>query len=309
MKVGIIDIGSNTINLLIANVRQDGAYQQLHQSKIGVKLVESGFERNYITERAMERAMVALEAHINHIKNEYCDRMLAFGSATLRNATNSQEFIDKVHARLQLQIRIIEEEHEANLIYEGVKLSGAINNSKSLIMDIGGGSTEFILCDNKEVLWKGSYELGVTRLYEKLEPNDPITPQQLEYTKKYLVETMGEVFEVVKKERVDTLIGSSGSFDTFSEVLSYRTGTYENDIVQSSLSFDIPMLLALLSELESTTISHRRSLRGMDPIRANIIGMSAIFVKLVQERCNFKKIVLSRYSLKEGVLYDVLKRG
>lgn len=307
MKIGIIDIGSNTVNLLIAELGKDNSYKQLHLSKIAVKLVESDFDRNYITESAMERALVAIQAHIHHIKNEYCDRALAFGGVTLRNAINKQEFLDRVYARHNLTIRILDEEQESKFIHSGVRLSGAIKRGeKALIMDIGGGYTEFIACERTKVIWRASYELGVTRLIEKLEPDDPITPQQIEEVRKYLLQTVSEVFDVVKKEKIKVLVGSSGSFDTFSDVLSYRNGSFVADIEKSSLTFDKDQLLELLNQLVSYSISKRRTMQGMAPMRANIIGMSAIFVLLVQEKCNFENIVLSRYSLKEGVLYDTL---
>ena len=307
MKVGIIDIGSNTFNLLIAEVDTAGGYKQIYQSKVGVKLGEGSFQRNYITEQAMERAMVALDAQINVIKNQYCDRILAFATSAVRNATNGQEFIDKVYARFNVRIRIIEGGLEASMIFHGVQMSGAIDDQKVLIMDIGGGSTEFIICNDEEIIWKQSYELGVTRLVEKMEPDDPILPRQIEETRAFLKKTMAEVFEVVKKENVKVLVGSSGSFDTFSDVLSYRRNSFEQDSLLSSLEFDIEELTAFLHELVGNTISQRRAMAGMAPIRANIIGMSAIFVLLVHENCNFKNIRLSRYSLKEGVLFDVLK--
>ena len=307
MKVGIIDIGSNTFNLLIAEVDKAGGYKQIYQSKVGVKLGEGSFQKNYITEQAMERAMVALDAQISVIKNQYCDRILAFATSAVRNATNGQEFIDKVYARFNVRIRIIEGGLEASMIFHGVQMSGAIQDQKVLIMDIGGGSTEFIICNDEEIIWKQSYELGVTRLVEKIEPDDPILPGQIEETRTFLKGAMSEVFEVVKRENVKVLIGSSGSFDTFSDVLSYRRETFEHDSLLSTLEFDIEELTGFLHELIGNTISQRRAMGDMAPIRANIIGMSAIFVLLVQEHCNFKNIRLSRYSLKEGVLFDVLK--
>ncbi len=307
MKVGIIDLGTNTFNLLIAEIDDVGGYKQVYSSKVGVKLGEGSFAKNYITEEAMERAMVALHAQISVIKNQYCDRILAFATAAVRNASNSQQFLDKVYSAFQVKIRVIDGEHEASMIYQGVQMSGALTDQNALIMDIGGGSTEFIVANDQEIIWKQSYELGVTRLVEKMEPDDPITLAQIEETKSYLIQTMSEVFDVVKQEQVKILIGSSGSFDSYSDVLANRKNTFEQDALRSALQFDIDELKPFLNELITTTISQRQDMIGMASIRANIINMSAIFVLLVLEKTNIPVVKLSRYALKEGVLFDVLK--
>lgn len=307
MKIGIIDLGTNTFNLLIAEIDDVGGYKQIYRSKVGVKLGEGSFAKNYITEEAMERAMVALHAQIGVVKNQYCDRILAFATAAVRNASNRKQFLDKVYSTFKIKIRVIDGEQEAGLIFQGVQMSGALTKENALIMDIGGGSTEFIVANDQEIIWKQSYELGVTRLVEKFEPNDPITVSQIEETRLHLMQTMSEVFDVVQREQVKVIIGSSGSFDSFADVLSYRKKTFEEDALQSNLAFNMEELKPFLNELVSTTISERQSMTGMAPIRANIINMSAIFVLLVLEKTNIPDVKLSRYALKEGVLFDVLK--
>ena len=307
MKVGIIDLGSNTFNLLIAEVNDLGGYKHIYHSKVGVKLGEGSFAKNYITEEAMQRAMVALQAQIAVIKNQYCDRILAFATSAVRNATNGQQFIDKVYATFQVRIKVIDGDQEASMIFQGVQMSGALNDQNALIMDIGGGSTEFIIANDQEIIWKQSYELGVTRLLEKHKPSDPILPEEIEIIKSHLSKNITELFEMMKEENVSTLIGSSGSFDTFSDLISYQRNTYERDTLLSTLSFDLDTLESVLNNLIATTISDRQGMPGMAPIRANIIHMSAIFVLLILERCQIKEVKLSRYALKEGVLFDVLK--
>lgn len=307
MKVGIIDLGTNTFNLLIAEIDDLGGYKQVYRSKVGVKLGEGSFEKNYITEEAMERALVALQAQISVIKNQYCDRILAFATSAVRNASNGQQFIDKVYAMFQVRIKVIDGEQEASMIFQGVQMSGALDDEKSVIMDIGGGSTEFIISNDQEIIWKQSYELGVTRLIEKVKPNDPISPEEIQELKKYLSDQIAELFEVMRDESVHILVGSSGSFETFSDMISIRKGTFEEDGLKSTLGVNSAELEDLIKELIRTTIAQRQGMPGMAAIRANIIVMSAIFVQLIMEECDIKEVKLSRYALKEGVLFDVLK--
>ncbi|HKK40560.1 MAG TPA: hypothetical protein VJ949_14160 [Cryomorphaceae bacterium] len=307
MKIGIIDLGTNTFNLLIAELDNKGGYKPTYRSKVGVKLGEGSFEKKYITEAAMQRAFFALEAQITAIKNQYCDKVLAFATSAVRGASNADDFVRKVRERFGITIHVIDGDREASMIYNGVQLSGALTDENALIMDIGGGSTEFVAANDQEILWKRSYELGVSRLLEKYKPGDPISNTTLEEIEKSLENQIGDVFEVVQEEEIKTLVGSSGSFDTFSDVISRRLGNFEETINLTSLDFDREALDKHLNELVSSTRIQRESMDGMVAMRVNMIVMSAIFVRLVLKKTDIETVKLSKYSLKEGVLFEVLK--
>jgi exopolyphosphatase/guanosine-5'-triphosphate,3'-diphosphate pyrophosphatase len=307
VKVGIIDLGTNTFNLLIAEIDDKGGYTPVYGSKVGVKLGEGSFSKNYITEDAMQRAFVALDAQISKIKNQYCDRILAFATAAVRNASNGQQFVDKVYEQFGVRIMVIDGDKEAHMIYQGVQLAGALDENKSLIMDIGGGSTEFIIANDQEILWKKSYEIGVSRLIEKYNPSDPIEIQEEAAIRKYLEEHLTEVFEEADKESVVQLIGSSGSFDTFSDVLAHREGSFEETRDLKSLTFDKEKLHAHLQELIWSKRTEREAMEGMVAMRIKMIVLSAIITDLIMNKIAFENVKLSRYALKEGVLFDVLK--
>ncbi len=307
MKVGIIDIGSNTFNLLIAEVSDDGNYQPLYRSKIAVKLGEGGFMKNYITEEAMERAVVAMHAQIARIKAEYCDRIHAFATSAVRNATNADQFVSKMKELFGLNINVISGDKEANMVYQGVKLAGALGPEKSLIMDIGGGSTEFIIADENKLYWKRSYELGVSRLMEKFKPSDPLSKEQTEKLESFLKEEIIDMLAAVKSEGVSHLVGSSGSFDTFCDVISERHGNYAEVFELSSLPFDFDALRNLLDEVVASSLSQRERMPHMPEYRVNMIVMSALFARLVLNETGISGASISRYSLKEGVLFDVLE--
>ncbi len=307
MKVGIIDIGSNTFNLLIAEVGSDGSYQPLYRSKIAVKLGEGGFMKNYITEEAMQRAFVAMEAQIAAIKNQYCDRIHAFATSAVRNATNADIFVAKTKALFGITIQVISGDQEAAMVYKGVKLAGALNADKSLIMDIGGGSTEFIIADDKEVYWKRSYELGVSRLLEKFKPADPLEEAEENKLHDFLKDEVHEVFTQMEKLGVQRLVGSSGSFDTFCDVITEREGKYAEAFDKSTYPFALDKLRALLRELLSSSLSQREMMPHMPEYRVRMIVMSALFVHLILQHSSINQAVISRYSLKEGVLFDVLQ--
>ncbi len=307
MKVGIIDLGSNTFNLLIAEIDDVGGYKPLYRSKVAVKLGEGSFEKNYITEEAMQRGLMALDAQIAAIKNQYCDRILAFATSAVRNASNGTNFVKKVQDQFGVTIHVIDGDQEASMIYNGVQLSGSLNPEKSLIMDIGGGSTEFVIANDEEIIWKQSYDLGVSRLLERFKPSDPITAEEILAVETHILSHIEPLLGKCRKEGVHHLIGSSGSFDTFSDLIRHKDHSYDATLESSTLPFDFPALKTVLNELISSSLSEREKMRGMVDMRIKMIVLSALFARLVMNKVPIKTGTLSRYSLKEGVLFDVLK--
>jgi exopolyphosphatase/guanosine-5'-triphosphate,3'-diphosphate pyrophosphatase len=300
-------MGTNTFNLLIAELDNKGGYNPVYRSKVGVKLGEGSFEKKYITEAAMERAFFALDAQIKMIKNQYCDKVLAFATSAVRGASNADDFVRKVSDRFGVNIHVIDGETEAEMIFNGVRLSGALTEENCLIMDIGGGSTEFVAANKEGIIWKRSYELGVSRLLERYKPEDPLNKDTLKEIENHLEKEISEVFSIAEAENINTLIGSSGSFDTFSDVITKRLGTYEENVALKSLEFDRNELDQHLDELIASTRIQREAMDGMVAMRVNMIVMSAVLVRLVLSKTKIERVKQSKYSLKEGVLFEVLK--
>jgi exopolyphosphatase/guanosine-5'-triphosphate,3'-diphosphate pyrophosphatase len=307
LKVGIIDLGTNTFGLLIAEIDDVGGYTPIYRSKIGVKLGEGSFQRNYITEEATERALVALEAQLGAIKNQYCDKVLAFATAALRNASNAAQFVDRVREQLGMNIHIISGEQEADMIYNGVQLAGILSRNSSLILDIGGGSTEFIIANDEEILWKKSYDIGVTRMLEQIEIQDPLSDQNKATIQTEISDCIKEVQSQLTIHKVHNLVGSSGSFDTFKDILEIRAGKEPPETPDPSGHFVFEDFTALLDELIKSTRQERQLMRGMADIRIALIPLSSLLIRTLLESHPFNSASLSRYALKEGVLFDVLK--
>lgn len=307
MKIGIIDMGTNTFNLLIAELDHKGGYKPTYRSKVGVKLGDGSFEKKYITEESMQRAFLALDAQITAIKNHHCDKVLIFATSAVRGASNADIFVDKVKERFGITIRVIDGDREAGMIYNGVQLAGVLDNTNAIIMDIGGGSTEFVAANDEEIIWMKSYELGVSRLLEKFKPQDPISPATIREIEDYLESEIADVLKIIGEEEIKTLIGSSGSFDTFSDVILKRTGKFDESVDEIGFELSREKLDQLLDELIASTVAHRQALPGMVPMRVNMIVVSAIFVRLILQKTAIETVKISRYTLKEGVLFEVLK--
>ena len=302
MRIAIIDLGTNTFNLLVAELLASGKFKTLYSDKIAVKLGEGGINNNQIMPPAFERGMNAIAAHLATIDSFNVDVIEAFATSAIRNAKNGKEFAAAVQSKFKIEIQIIDGNREAELIYSGVKLGVQLNVSNSLIMDIGGGSTEFIIANSNGIVWKRSFELGAARLLEKFKPSDPIEANQINSISAYLLAELEDLKQAVTKFGIHELIGSSGSFDTFAEVISIRKNQPIDLKQQSSFDYSLDDFYEIHKLILSSTLEERLATPGIIPMRADMIVVSSIFTYCILDYFKIKKMRLSTYALKEGVL-------
>ena len=205
-----------------------------------------------------------------------------------------------------MYVNIIPGEREAEMIYKGVRLSMQIGEEPVLILDIGGGSNEFIIANNKKIFWKQSYNLGMARMVEKFKPNDPITSEEVAVIEDFLESSLATLFEAVQLYEPEFLIGAAGSFETFYALLSFlhpekykQTGKPVHEIHYDDFSKLHRILLR-------SGIDERKKMPGMELVRVEMIVLASIFVNFTLKMCKLRKLYQSDYSLKEGIVAEIL---
>ena len=187
----------------------------------------------------------------------------------------------------------------------GVKQTLPFLNKRFLLLDIGGGSNEFIIADGENIFWKRSFKLGMARLLEKFKPSDPITTEEIVSIETYLNEELTELFEQVNQYKPQIFIGASGSFDTFVNMLASEglLAHQEGDIFHA-----IPLVAYqyLHDKLIHTSKDERAKMSGLEPIRRDMIVLASIFVNFVLNQTGIKNIYQSAYSLKEGAVFEMM---
>jgi exopolyphosphatase/guanosine-5'-triphosphate,3'-diphosphate pyrophosphatase len=299
MRTAIIDMGTNTFHLLIAEVDQKG-FRFLHEQREATRIGAGGINDGRITDEAIGRALNTLQKFKKVILEYEVASTMAFGTSAVRNATNANEFVQQIHTITGIQTKIISGEEEASLIYEGIRLAMDVGEEDSLIMDIGGGSVEFIIGNKNEIRWKQSFEIGGQRLLDKFKPQDPILAEEINLISQYFQEKLVSLFEAIKTFNPRTLVGSSGSFDTFSEIHCLKNGMIYPKTPETPLTFE--SFDQIHQELISKTRKQRMQIPGMIALRVDMIVVASCLVKFLLERNQFKKIRVSSFSLKEGVL-------
>jgi exopolyphosphatase / guanosine-5'-triphosphate,3'-diphosphate pyrophosphatase len=303
MITAILDFGTNTFNLLIAE-RKERSFNILHTSKQPVKLGKGGIQSNRIAPDAFERGFVAIQNHLETIALYHVDEIRAFATSAIRNAANCEQFAEQVYHKFGFRVRIIPGDREAELIFKGVRQAVRLTERNVMILDIGGGSNEFIICNRGGIIWKESYELGMARVLELFSLSDPIRPEEIRALESYFKDGLAPLLEAVKATQPDTLIGASGSFDTFYALISHRLHLEPDQAYGREISLTEYRKLHNLLLLSNT--EQRRNMPGMEPVRVEMIVAATIFVNFVIHTCHIKHLHHSEFALKEGVISELV---
>jgi exopolyphosphatase/guanosine-5'-triphosphate,3'-diphosphate pyrophosphatase len=305
-RIAIIDLGTNTFNLLVAELFPDSTYKVLFKTKAVSKLGEGGINLGLILPVPFRRGLDGLKTLRASIDHYEVEQIFAFATNAIRSASNGEEFIREAEKETGIRIEIISGDREAELIYYGVRSAVKMDSSLSLIMDIGGGSTEFIIANKDGILWKCSFHLGAARLLERFHESDPITEHEKENLIHYLLTELAPLFEAVKQFPVTELIGASGSFDSLAEMVAYRFHDINILKNKTEYTFNLQDSQEIYHEVLRSTRDERLKMKGLIEMRVDMIVVSAIFVHLIISHLEIPRMRLSTFSLKEGVLWELL---
>jgi len=299
-RIAVIDLGTNTCNLLIAEY-QDLSYEILYQGKEVVKLGKNGIDKNRLTEDGLNRAISAIRKHQEQISKFNVSEVVIIATSAIREAINKEWFQQQVEENTGLELQIISGEKEAQLIFDGVKLAFDEIDDHSLILDIGGGSNEFILTQSNRPIWKQSFPLGMARIIEQIPPSNPITPEEIDQINDWFSSRLESLWQQLNNIQIPSLIGCSGAFDTLTDIIDQTDPGTKTRIKQEIEMDDFNRIYKIL--IQSTT-AERTEMKGMESIRIEMIVPSVLFIKLVIDRLKIRKIYQTDFALREGVLYE-----
>ncbi len=288
-------MGTNTFNLLIADV-SDCSFKIIYSTKEPVLLGMGGINDNKIADDALPRAFLAIKKFVRKCDAFKINRknIVAIGTSALRGASNSKEYLASVKQLFDIDVSIISGEDEANFIFQGVKWTHDFSGS-AVIMDIGGGSSEFIHANASGILNLASLDIGVSRVY-----------QLFDHPKLYTKELQSSIlsyFDDCSNNRMhdfttNTLIGASGSFETFYEMI-YQSKFYPN---QEVVELPLHELNIQLEWAVNSSQTERNNHVWITQIRKTMLPIAALQVIWALKKTDAQRVLLSPYSLKEGAL-------
>lgn len=307
MRLAVIDCGTNTFNLLIIEVDPNLKYSKIYNDRISVKLGQGSINQGFIDIEPYNRGIEALKKIKTDINKYEVTKVLGFATSAIRDAKNGVQFINQIKSETSIEITIIDGEREAELIYLGNKEAVQLTPNTSLIMDIGGGSNEFILANNNGLLWKQSFPIGAARMLEKFNPSDPITGAEISAINNYLAEELEPLIIAAKKYKPSELVGSSGAFDSVIEIIC---GSFNGEpVCESKTCYEINMdnYNNVSRLITNSSYNERKNIKGLVAMRIDMIVISFIMIDFILNSLNLSKLRVSSYSLKEGALIDYIK--
>ncbi|MEL6941317.1 MAG: exopolyphosphatase [Bacteroidota bacterium] len=294
----VIDLGTNTFHLLIAETDGKG-FRVLYKERIFVKLGENGVET--IGRLSFERGVLAMKHYSEVMQQFRVSKVKAIGTAALRTASNGQEFLNRVKAEADIEIETISGDLEAQLIHKGVSLAVPIEeHQKVLMMDIGGGSIEFIIANMHQVLWAQSFPIGVAVLFNKFHHSDPIAPQEITELSAFLHETLRPLDQALQQFPVNRLIGASGTFDVLEDNLEKIKEDTNHSIIQ--LSEFTPFLEKVLQ----STQAQRYQIPQIPRERADLIVVALLLIQVTLKKLDIDELSVSHFAMKEGILREMV---
>ena len=304
MKIAIIDLGTNTCNLLIAETKPEGFFI-LHQSKQLVKLGDNRIKQNEISQEATERAIQSILKHKEIIQTSQVKSVQVIATSAVRDASNKTSFLEKLSCKTGLIVKVISGEKEAEMIFNGVLL--AVNEFKqpAVILDIGGGSNEIIIADKKEMLWKESQPTGMARVINRFDISDPIQSKEINQMQQFFSEAHKDAFLKSKEMDVKTLVGCSGAFDTIADMID-QVNPGEKARMKQNIS--INDFYSVYHKLIKSTRNERLQMRGMDMVRIDLIVPAVILIEELISSVGINEIIQTDFALREGAFYEIMNK-
>lgn len=304
-----IDIGTNSFHLVIAKIDSKKRFTVITRAKEVVRLGSSSNDMKYISPESMERGVETLK-RFKMICDSYNADIIAVGTSATREALNKQDFLNRVFEETGIEINIVSGYEEARLIYLGVLQSLDIYDKKVLLVDIGGGSTEFLIGHKGEVKIATSVKLGAVRLTHKFSLDEKIDKSNLKEARQFVRGAINQTVRMIGNEKYDLAVGSSGTINNIGAIISAEEKPLEtSEINLNGFIIRKKALNNAISRIyKAETISERLEIPGLDPKRADIITAGAVILEQIFDELNLESMTLSTYALREGIIMNYIRQ-
>lgn len=303
VKFGAIDVGTNSIHLVMVEVSPEGDFRILGRDKEMVQLGRGGFVEHVLTERAMEDGLACLTRFTKLARLKGVGRLRAVATSAVREARNGGDFVQLVRRTLGLELHVLSTEEEARLIYLAVRHAVNLGNEDHLVVDVGGGSVEVIVgnANRPEALY--SAKLGALRLSELYLKKDPPTLDEIKALRRHVESILAPLENLIRRRKFERCIATSGTFEHLATICARRRGTGESDRTDV-LHVDRAEIKALLSDLIGATREELLKVPGMEARRAGTILPAATTLMALARMFDISQFEYCDMALREGIIID-----
>lgn len=296
-----IDIGTNSIHMVIARTVEAGGFDVLTAEKEMVRLGEGSKDMKELSQPAMDRGVAALKRMVG-VAASYDAIISAVATSAVREASNGSDFIDQVRTATGIEIEVISGFEEARLIHLGVLQALPVYDKQLMLVDIGGGSTEFLVGLGNEVKAARSIKLGAIRISNKFFPDGDATAKSVKKCRRYLRNALAAAVHELGQFDFEIAIGTSGTISSIASMIDAGRESPARDL--SGVRFNRAELDAVVATLIGTTADDRKGIPGLDERRSDIITGGALLLTSIFDAFAIETMTISTFALREGVLFD-----
>lgn len=307
MRIAAIDVGSNSIHMVIAQVEADGRFTVLDRAKEMVRLGRHTLTTGRLSVEAMNVGVRTLAAFRTLAERQGVIRFSAVATSAVREAKNGGDFIQRVNDEVGLRVKVIPGREEARLVHIGVQHAIDLRHHPAVIADVGGGSVELILTEGGRAAALHSLKLGVARLSERFDVSDRPSGKDLAKLEAYLAEQLDPILARLRRRGVRRVIGTSGTMLNLVSIAGYQRGDPPNGYL-NNFTIAADELTRVRRLLIKADRAERLRIKGLDGKRVDLIVAGACLADFIMRRLAATELVACTWALREGVLLDFLAR-
>jgi exopolyphosphatase / guanosine-5'-triphosphate,3'-diphosphate pyrophosphatase len=315
-----IDVGTNTILLLVVDLEENGAFRVVTDRAEIARLGEGVDRTRALSEAGMERGLEVLREYVHTCRTLGAKQIMAIGTSALRDALNAKSFAARLRSELKLELRVLSGAEEAAYSYLAVQKGLQLDAKEMMVVDVGGGSTEFIWAKDGRLHGWASLDVGSVRLTERYLLSDPPTADECERLTQAVDESLSKlpadwrvkISSPVPRQTQDgepsgtIMIGIAGTFTTLAAVQKGLRHYSHSEVHGSRLSHaEVERQVELY---RARTVAARKEIAGLEPKRADVILAGAILIERIMRRFDIGEAIVSDQGIRYGLLYEMIAK-
>src|SRR5262245_4717122 len=308
MRIAAIDIGTNSVHMIVVRVRPDLSFEVIDREKAMVRLGAGGLDGKALTSEAMSAALQALSKFKRLAESHSVDKILAAATSATREARNGGEFLARIETETGIRPRVITGTEEARLIHLAAVYGVDVGSARAVVIDIGGGSTEITLGTATSTQAAKSFKIGVIRLTERFVKSDPLSGRDEQKLTKHILSEIDRHCEQITNTGFDRVIGTSGTILSLGTVATAMSdGGMPSEL--RNLRVGAKQIRRLRKEVVALSLAQRLTLPGLDPRRADLAVAGGVLLDTILRRLGAEDITLCDLALREGLVLDYIHRN
>ena len=308
MRIAAIDIGTNSLHMIVVQVRSDRSFEVVDREKEMVRLGSGGLGGRALTDSSMMAALQVLSKFRRLAEAHDVDEIVAAATSAVREADNGREFLTAVRQRTGISVRVISGTEEARLIHRAAVYGVDVSDGTAVVVDIGGGSVELTRGTAAHLQVARSAKIGVIRLTEQFVRSDPLTTRDERRLVKAIQSEIADAVDQIVELGFDRVIGTSGTILSLGLLAATEDGAVTAEGLRSR-RINVKQIRRVRRQLARMTLAERLRIPGLDPRRADLAVAGSILLDTILKKLGARELTLCDLALREGLALDYIRKN